>query len=87
MAFVHLGPDKPLVFTFLAKIDALDTASVDHGRLRPLMQVLVAVNVSKGDVVPGRIGQGTERYDRVVPHHHNALFRTQNRIRHTAVHR
>src|SRR5262245_7839614 len=47
----------------------------------------MTMNVSESDVVPDGIGQGAERYDRIMPHHHDALFRAQDGICDASVHR
>ena len=78
-------PHEALVFPFLAEVDALDAARVYHRRLRPLVQVLVAMDVPQGDVIPGGVGQGAERDHRIVPHHHDALLGTEDGVGHAAV--
>ena len=45
----QLDDDAPLVFAFLAKIDALEAPGVDDGRL--LAEMLMAVNVSHSDII------------------------------------
>ena len=53
MPLFDLRPHEALVFPFLAEVDALNAARVNHRRLRPLVQVLVAMDVPQGDVIPG----------------------------------
>ena len=83
--FFDLRPHEALVFPLLAKVDALDAARVHHRGLGALVQILVAMDVPQGDVIPGGVGQGAERDHRVVPHHHDALLGTEDGVGDAAV--